>query len=152
MKYILENPYDVEKLQEAVRKAIEGKKNVEFKTIMPPRSLKQNAFLHAIIGGYACNFGYTIHDVKVKLIKMHLCKDIFMRGTRKDIFGEEVVVYRSTTTLDVEEFTQVIERFRNYAAMQGFYIPDPESYKEAEAFRVFCEKQIDQNQEYLYLE
>lgn len=152
MKYILENPYDVEKLQEAVKKAIEGKKNVEFKTILPPRTNRQNAFLHAIMGGYAAYYGYTMHDVKVKLIKMNLCKDIFGRGVRKDIFGEEVQIYRSTTTLDVAEFTQVIERFRNYTAMQGFYIPDPEDYKEAEAFRVFCEKQIDQNQEFLYLE
>ena len=151
MKYMTANPYEAEKLIERVKKSIAEKRNVEYHDILPPRTNKQNAYLHAIIGGFAVFTGFTFNDVKYKLIKGRICRDMFYKGTRKNILGEVEDVFRSVCTLDVKEIGEVITTFRNYTAMQGFYIPDPEEYKEAENFRVFCEKQMELNKEFLYM-
>ena len=84
-----------------------------------PRTLEQNSFFQVLVTCFASKSG--IHPRRVKdLIKVTVCPDIFIRGTR----------LRSTADLTSTEMQTVISRFQNYAAIvAGIELPEANRYK-----------------------
>lgn len=84
-----------------------------------PRTLEQNSFFQVLVTCFASKSG--IHPKMVKeLIKVIICPDIFIRGTR----------LRSTADLTSTEMQTVISRFQNYAAIEaGIELPEASKYK-----------------------
>ena len=84
-----------------------------------PRTLEQNSFFQVLVTCFASKSG--IHPRRVKeLIKVSVCPDIFVKGTR----------LRSTAELTSTEMQTVISRFQNYASIiAGIELPEASKYR-----------------------
>lgn len=95
----------------------------------PQRTMKQNSYLHAALGFFGLQTGYTMEEVKNWYFKAECNPELFIRTKKDTLTGKERRILRSTTDLTTEEMTIAIERFRNWAAKQaGIYIASPEEH------------------------
>lgn len=145
MIYELSNDYDTEKFLDKVDKLVQSKKIVELKVKSPIRSLRQNRYLHLILGWFATNYGCSIDEAKIDFFKRKCNSAIFLRS-RKNKTGKEVKYLLSTADLDSEQMTTAIERFRNWSAIEAdLYLPDPSDLR----FLQYVEKEIENNKEFM---
>lgn len=89
------------------------------------RTPRQNSYIHLIIGVVAMETGNTLEYTKQQYFKKLVNPDIFER-TKDDRFTGKTTYYRSSAELSKEEMTQAIDRFRNWAASEGWYLPSPD--------------------------
>lgn len=90
------------------------------------RTLRQNSYLHLLIGWYSMETGNTIEYVKREYFKRLCNREIFAR-TKQDEYLGEVEVLRSTKECDTGELTLAIERFRTWSVTEcGIYLPSPD--------------------------
>jgi hypothetical protein len=111
-------PKDTDKFKAAFDKLIEYAGRVELKKLFPKRSLNQNNYLHLILSHFGIEFGYTLNEVK------QIYKDV-----NSEIYSyqkNEKTFYRSSAEPDTKEMTQSIEKFRDYSAENGCYLPAPD--------------------------
>lgn len=92
---------------------------------MTGRSIGQNRYLHLVIGAVAMDTGVTLDYCKVNYYKKLVNPGIFAQEVT-DLYAGKVEVLRSSRDLTAEEMTESITRFKNWAAQQGIYIPEPE--------------------------
>lgn len=92
---------------------------------MTGRSIGQNRYLHLVIGAVAMDTGVTLDYCKVNYYKKLANPGIFVQEVT-DPYAGKVEVLRSSRDLTAEEMTESITRFKNWAAQQGIYIPEPE--------------------------
>lgn len=139
------NPYDVREARNLLEDFLKGKSLFEIKRKAPLRSLRQNSYLHLVLGYFASEYGCSLEECKV---------DFFKRGCNKEIFereavnkrGERIKYLRSSSELDTREMTEAIERFRNWSAAEaGIYLPAPNE----EQFLKHCMKMIEENREFV---
>jgi len=123
MIYNLADDHDKKRFSAYANKMIEGDKFVELKTLNK-RSLKQNNYIHLIISAFALETGYSVECVKTNFFKMKCNEEIFVSVIDGSL-GKEFVL-RSSADLTTAEMTLAIERFRNWAAQQGYYLPEPD--------------------------
>ncbi|MCC8037311.1 MAG: hypothetical protein LIP02_04135 [Bacteroidales bacterium] len=91
-----------------------------------PRSLRQNAYLHVIIGYLALQLGEDSEYVKREYFKILCNPATFIRET-DDRFRGKIKTLRSTASLTTEEMTLCVNRFRDWAAREaGVYLPSPD--------------------------
>lgn len=140
MLYDLSNEYQVSEFKEAVKKHLEQGHFVELKRKFPQRSLKQNSLLHVWIGYFACEYGCTFDECKVDIYKRHCNKDIFEREVTNKR-GNKVKILRSSADLSTEEMARSMERFRNFAATGGIFLPPPGNTE----FIKYCLREIERN-------
>ena len=108
-----------------------GQDVVEFK-VKTSRSLRQNAYLHLILGWFAAETGNTRDFVKREYFKRHVNKEIFVIEVDDKWLGK-VEVVRSSAEVTKEEMITAIERFRNWSSQEaGIYLPsaDEKNYLE----------------------
>jgi len=117
---------------------------VELKERKPQRTQSQNKYLHVALGFFACEVGETLEYVKDKYYKILCNKDIFVREVEDRYLGK-IKILRSTSDLDTEEMTRSIERWRNWAAAEGIYIPSPDEHKAV----LQMEIELSRNKNYL---
>lgn len=89
------------------------------------RTPRQNNYLHLIIGAVAMETGNTIEYVKEHYFKRLVNPDLFVRS-KVDRFIGRTEYLRSSAELSKEEMTQAIDKFRNWAATEGWYLPSPD--------------------------
>lgn len=122
-----------------------NKSKCELTEKKPNRTLKQNAYLHVCLAYFASEFGHSLEEVKIDIFKRTCNRDIFT-ATRTNSHGVKTEYLRSSASLDSEQLTIAIERFRNYSAkVAGLYIPCPDEH--AAIFE--AQKQIDKYKDYL---
>lgn len=95
---------------------------LEEKTI---RSLNQNSYLHLLIGVVAMEVGTTLEDAKTVYFKRLCNRELFEKTFHDPLLNEERMMLRSTASLEKEEMSQAIDRFKKWAAEQGIYLPEP---------------------------
>ena len=139
MIFDLNNEYDIPKFKEYVNKLYQEKAVVEVKKKSPKRTLNQNSYLHLLFAWFASETGYSTEEVKVDIFKRLCNKSIFER-TVSGKMGE-IKTLRSTSDLDTGEMTTAIERFRNWSAAQGIYLPSPHDKE----FLLQIQKEIERN-------
>lgn len=145
MIYELSNEYDLEKFKDKVQKLIESKKTVELKAKNPKRSLRQNSYLHLILGWFACNYGCSVEEAKLDFFKRKCNKDIFEKE-RSNAKGQRIRYLISTSDLDSGQMTLSIERFRNWSANEAeLYLPAPDDLR----YLQYVEKEIEKNKEFI---
>lgn len=108
-----------------------GQDVVELKT-KTSRSLRQNAYLHLILGWFAAETGNTRDYVKREYFKRLVNKEIFVTYVDDKWLGKTEVI-RSSAEITKEDMTTAIERFRNWSSQEaGIYLPsaDEKSYLE----------------------
>lgn len=114
---------------------------VELTEKKPPRTLRQNSYLHLLIGWYAMETGNTIGYVKREYFKRLCNKEIFTR-TKQDEYVGEVEVLRSTKECDTADLTLAIERFRTWSVAEcGIYLPSPDEREFLQQIEVEINKQ-----------
>ncbi|WP_312208254.1 hypothetical protein [Empedobacter sp.] len=104
---------------------MEKKATIELTEKKPKRTIKQNSYLHLILGWFGFEFGYTLEEVKQDIFKKIVNPVIFYEGEFGDLFP--IQRWRSTATLDTKEMTIAINNFRDYASREaGIYLPSPD--------------------------
>jgi len=89
---------------------------VNVKRYKPPRSLRQNNYLHLLLAAFGAHFGYSLAEAKT-LYKREVNPDLYVYSKNDTYF------LRSSADLDNAEMTQSIDRFREYSKEQGYPLP-----------------------------
>ena len=108
-----------------------GQDVVELK-VRTSRSLRQNAYLHLILGWFAAETGNTREYVKREYFKRLVNAEIFVRLVDDRWLGKTEIIL-SSAEVSKEEMTIAIERFRNWSSQEaGIYLPsaDEKNYLE----------------------
>ena len=124
MTYNLSDDFDLRRA-DARWEALKRKGATVDLTEKAVRTLHQNSYIHLIIGVVAMETGNTIEYTKQQYFKKLVNPDLFER-TKDDRFTGKTTYYRSSAELSKEEMTQAIDRFRNWAASEGWYLPSPD--------------------------
>jgi hypothetical protein len=105
----------------------EGQYVITVERYVANRSLKQNAYYHAVIVELLADYWGLEHDDAHELIKLH-CNSKTVEVVNKETGEvEETTIARSTASLNKEEWGLFIERCQRWAAMEfGVVIPDPD--------------------------
>ena len=117
---------------------------VELTEKKPQRSSAQNRYLHSILAYFGLEVGETAEYVKLNYFKLLCNRELFVREV-EDKFAGKIRVIRSSAELDTEEMTRAVERFRNWAAGEGVYIPSPEEHLMVQQMEI----EISRNKLYL---
>lgn len=115
MKYNTANKKERDEAFEYLTKLSAQDSIVEVKKINKNRSLRQNSYLHLLLGAFGDHFGYTIEEAK--LIYKEVNKTIYYYKKKDRVF------IRSSADLDTAEMTKTIDRFREVSASQGCDLP-----------------------------
>lgn len=124
MIYNLSTPLDRERFAARANQQLQKGSVVEL-TEKTLRSYNQNSYLHLLIGTIAMETGVSLEYAKREYFKKLVNREIFIRKEH-DRFSGEIEIIRSSADLSVEEMRVCIDRFRMWAAEQGFYLPSPE--------------------------
>jgi hypothetical protein len=145
MKYNLTNNHEYEQAKIMLDKFHEKGYFIEQKRILPKRTNLQNAYLHLILGWFAIEFGDTMEYVKVEFFKKKCNPEMFLIDRENPKTGEIRKDLRSSVDLDTKELTIAIERFRNWSAANGIYLPAPNE----DQFLKHIECEIEKHKEYI---
>lgn len=94
--------------------------DIELKRIARKRTVKQNRYLHALFTLFGGEFGYSTDEAKV-IVKRELGYTYRKQGT---------VFLRHTSDMDSKEMSEFIDRFRNFSAAKGCYLPSAEEFND----------------------
>jgi len=144
MKYDGANPLHAQQARAKLEKLIAGQKVFELTENKPRRTLKQNAYLHTCLGYFASQTGNTLEYVKQKYFKLLCNKDLFVREVDDKYLGK-IKILRSSAELDTAEMTTAIDRFRNWSASEGIYIPSSDESRLIQLMEI----EIEQNKNYI---
>lgn len=129
MLYDLSNELQAQNFKLRCNALYKKKCVVELAEKKPQRTVRQNSYLHAILGYFGLQFGYTTDEVKELYFKQECNPDLFVREKPDVVTGLPRKTLRSSAELDTEEMTTAIERFRDWAAQTaGVYIPSSEEH------------------------
>lgn len=98
-------------------------KRIELTEKKKKRSISQNSYMHLIFSWFGLEFGYTLEEVKQEIFKREVNPEIFYDGDKDGIVT--IQKWRSTASLDTGEMTLAIDRFRDFSAKHGCYLPEP---------------------------
>lgn len=146
MEYDVSNPLHREQARERLEALLgKGYGIIELSEVKPQRSLKQNKYLHLLLGFFASEYGETIDYVKEQYFKLAANRSIFVRE-RDDKLAGRVSYLRSTRDLDKGEMQMAIERFRNWSSINaGIYLPSADEHRLLE----LAEIEISRNKNFL---
>ena len=112
--------FDREKFKSRIEKLLDKKVKVELTEKRELRSIVHNAYCHVCISLFCIHIGYTMDEGKTHLKR----KCEFMKYEKN---GE--LFLKKSSKLDSKGMADWIKWIRNYAGMQGVFIPDPDQYK-----------------------
>ena len=144
MIYDTANPYQREQADEYYEKLKDQGAIIEVKKKSRNRSLSQNAYLHVILSFFAAEYGCSEDEAKLDYFK-RLCNRVIFEKTTTNKLGIEVKVLKSSSVLDKAEMTLAIDRFRNWSASNGIYLPAPDEND----FLLHAQREIERVKEYL---
>lgn len=126
MIYDLGNTSDRQRFASRVTMLWDKGRIAELTEKKPQRTLSQNAYLHALLGWFALEYGETMGWVKENYFKRLCNRDIFVRVKNDRLLGE-VEYLRSSRDCDTGEMTLAVDRFRDWSNKEcGIYLPTPE--------------------------
>lgn len=140
---IFDLKHDKERFKEYADKLLVEEALVEL-TKKDKRSNQQNRYLHLLIRWFALETGYSEEEVKLNIFKIQCNPDLFKVKTIGRN-GLSRIQIKSTSALSSDDMTTAIERFRNFSAEQGIYLPAPNE----EQFLAEIRKELDRNSEWV---
>lgn len=146
MKYDISNSLHREQARKRLEALLSKEHGIiELSEVKPQRSIKQNKYLHLLLGFFASEYGETIEYVKEQYFKLAANRSIFVRE-RDDKLAGRVSYLRSTRDLDKGEMQMAIERFRNWSSINaGIYLPSADEHRLLE----LAEIEISRNKNFL---
>lgn len=149
MLFDLSNPYTHERYREYTSKLLSDGATVEITRKRPARGMRQNAYLHLILGYFALQYGCSLDEVKVDFYKRTCNHDLFVREKTNPVTGKKIRYLRSTSTLTTAEMSLSIDRFRDWASAEGgIYLPSADDHKMME----FARAEIERAREYIQMD
>lgn len=146
MLYDFSNTFEVQKARNYLEQLIKEKAKAQMSKKRPPRSVQQNSYLHAVLTVFAIEYGEKREYVKQEIFKKQVNPETFKTEFVNKKTGECREDWISTKDLDTKQLSFCIERFRNYASINGIYIMSADEYKD----NYFYFKQLEeQNKMYL---
>lgn len=118
---------------------------VELTEKRPTRTLSQNSYLHVLLAYFASQTGNTLEWVKQQYYKRTCNPDLYI-GEREDRLLGRVQYVRSSRELRTDEMSLSIDRFKNWAAGNGIFLPDAED----NAAITEAQMEIERYKTYLY--
>lgn len=120
MKYNLATPAEVAAAY-AYLSELAGKKSIASITkVSPQRSLRQNNYLHLLLGAFGAHFGYTLEEAKTIYKELNADMYEYHKTTAK---GRDWTFYRSSADLSKDEMTKSIDVLREWSAKAGYPLP-----------------------------
>ena len=145
MVYNLKDPMDVERFNKYVERLLKGGEVVDLKKKEVGRTLKQNSYVHLIIGYFAAQYGCGFDEAKIDFYKRAANRDLFERK-EVNAKGVEVTYLRSSADLTEEEMSLSIDRFRYWSAsVASIYLPT----KEDSEMQAYAMREIDNVKEFI---
>lgn len=145
MIFNLNNPHEVEKFKSYVNNLYLKKGVIEVKEKRPRRTIKQNSYLHLLLGYFGSEYGMSLEQVKIDFFKRVCNKDLFERK-KQNKKGNSICFLRSSAELTTDEMSLAITRFRNWSASEAdIYLPSAEDFE----FLIYAQQCIENNKEYL---
>lgn len=145
MVYNLKDPMDVERFNKYVERLLKGGEVVDLKKKEVGRTLKQNSYVHLIIGYFASQYGCGFDEAKIDFYKRAANRDLFERK-EVNAKGVEVTYLRSSADLTEEEMSLSIDRFRYWSAsVASIYLPT----KEDSEMQAYAMREIDNVKEFI---
>lgn len=146
MKYDISNSLHREQARKRLEALLSKEHGIiDLSEVKPQRSIKQNKYLHLLLGFFASEYGETIEYVKEQYFKLAANRSIFLRE-RDDKLAGRVSYLRSTRDLDKGEMQMAIERFRNWSSINaGIYLPSADEHRLLE----LAEIEISRNKNFL---
>ena len=145
MKYDLNNEIDKIQAQTYFKKLIANESFIELKKNSPKKTNPQNSYLHLILSWFAIEYGDTLEYVKLEYYKKEVNRNDFKTNITNHKTGEMREAWKSIKDFDTHETTNHIERFRNWSAAKGIYLPSPNEKN----FLMQIEKDIERFSTYL---
>lgn len=146
MMYDLNNPLHRESFKVKANALVKKGVIVELTEKKPQRSENQNKYLHVALGIVALEFGETMEYVKEYYFKRLCNRDLFVIQKEDKRIGMTIADTRSSADLSTAEMTTALERFRNWAAGEGCYIPSPDEHRAVQMMEV----ELSRNRQFLY--
>lgn len=144
MIYDSSNELDRKKAEERFKFLVSKGSRFELSEIRK-RSLRQNSYLHILLGILALDQGETMDYVKEYYYKRHVNRDLFVIVKQDKILGN-IETLRSSKDLTVEEMSASIEKLRNWASNElGCYLPSADE----ESLLRMAEAEIERYKQYL---
>jgi len=91
------------------------------------RTLQQNKYLHLILTYWGLEYGYTLEESKQYFKDLNKSYYYYEKKGRTFI--------KSTSGVNTKELTIHIERFRDWSAENGLYIPAPNEQQQIESIQ-----------------
>lgn len=88
------------------------------------KTIRQNSYLHLLIGVVAMETGNTIEYTKREYFKRLVNPSLFLTE-KEDPFIGKVKDLKSINDLTKEDLSTAIDRFKRWGAENGIYLPDP---------------------------
>lgn len=120
MIFRLQNADDRDRAKAYVSKLFKAEADVEIKRVQKPRTINQNKYLHVLFTLFGMEFGYTPEESKI-LIKRELG---YTYKKNNQTFLEH------TSEMSVDKLSRFIDRFRDFSAHLGCYLPDANQYQD----------------------
>ena len=105
--------HDRERAEVYLAQLIKSESKIELKRVPKKRTLRQNSYVHKLFTLAGAHFGYTTDEMKI------VVKRILGYIYSKE--GQEF--YSHTSEMNTKELTIFIDRFRNWSASEGCYLP-----------------------------
>ena len=106
-------PVDRQKAETYFAKLLKDESAIELKKIHQNRTNSQNRYVHALFAIFGFQFGYTIDEAKAT-VKRKLGYIYEKNGTW---------FLKKTSLMSTAELSEFIDRFRNYSASVGCWLP-----------------------------
>lgn len=116
----LKVPTDIEKAKVYFNKLLEDQAKIEIKRVNKKRTNSQNRYVHALFQFFASEFGWHLEEAK-SFIKFELGYTYNKNGH---------IFLSRTSEMDTKQLSEFVDRFRNYSANQGLYLPTADEFNE----------------------
>lgn len=111
-------PADLNKARTYFDKLVYDGSKVELKKIPQKRTVSQNSYVHSLFALWGNFYGYSLDEAKIT-VKRYL-------GYTYQKNGQEYFV--RTSGMDTKELSVFVDRFRNWSAHEGCYLPSADEY------------------------
>lgn len=127
MRYNLKIQQNADAAKRQLKYLIEKGANIELTEKRGKRTLLQNKYLHLILTWWGLEYGYTLEESKQ-----------YFKEENKDYYYYEKkgkTFVKSTSEVNTKEMTIHIEKFRDWSAQNGLYLPAPNEQQQIESIQ-----------------
>lgn len=125
MRYNLSIQQNALAAKEQLKHLIKKGAKIELTEKRSRRTIPQNAYLHLILSWWGLEYGYTLEESKQYFKELN--KDYYYYEKKGKTF------VRSTSGIDTKEMTVHIEKFRDWSAQNGLYLPAPNEQQQIDS-------------------